>query len=265
MAPEQVRGEPVGRCAPIYSRSERSSARCSTGTRAFRRETAADTMSCHPQESDPARAPRRRETVPETGSRASCGTCSRRSRRDRFQSASDLGFALESLAGSAGAGSASEEARAQKASALASGQRSRPPAPGVGRLRSGGRPTRVPAPLLSYKQLSFRRGMILDARFTTDGNTVVYGGLFDGTPAETYSIHLSGPGVAAAGSPTGATVRRIGVRRAGGPAGSARREALRVAGNARASSALRGAGTARGPRRRPGRRLGLPIGEGGWP
>ena len=43
------------------------------------------------------------------------------------------------------------------------------------------------------RQLTFRRGMILDARFTADGNTVAYSALFDGNPAETYSVRLDGP------------------------------------------------------------------------
>src|SRR5262249_9104825 len=38
-----------------------------------------------------------------------------------------------------------------------------------------------------------RRGMILDARFTPDGNTVVYSALFDGHAAETYSMRLDRP------------------------------------------------------------------------
>ena len=46
----------------------------------------------------------------------------------------------------------------------------------------------------TYKQLTSRRGVVLDdARFTADGATVVYSGLWDGNPPETFTTRFDTP------------------------------------------------------------------------
>ena len=49
---------------------------------------------------------------------------------------------------------------------------------------------RRPAPPPSYTQLTFRRGAILSARFSHDGQTVVYSAAWDGQPAQVYTTRI---------------------------------------------------------------------------
>ena len=66
--------------------------------------------------------------------------------------------------------------------------------------------------LPTYKQLTFQRGMVLDARFTSDGNTVVYSALWDGNRAETFSMRPERPESLSLGLPP---ARLYGVSRQG--------------------------------------------------
>jgi len=43
---------------------------------------------------------------------------------------------------------------------------------------------------LAVRQITFRRGSIITARFAPEGQTVIYGGTFDGGPLEAYSVRL---------------------------------------------------------------------------
>ena len=44
-----------------------------------------------------------------------------------------------------------------------------------------------------YTQITFRRGTITSARFTPDGQSVVYSALWEGKPLELYSTRLGNP------------------------------------------------------------------------
>ena len=49
------------------------------------------------------------------------------------------------------------------------------------------------APPPSFKQLTFRRGVVHTARFAPDGHTIVYGAGWDGNPSQVFSSRLEGP------------------------------------------------------------------------
>src|SRR5262245_50088313 len=56
----------------------------------------------------------------------------------------------------------------------------------------------------SFHQLTFRRGIIQNARFTADGRTVVYSASWDGRPVELYAGSIDNPESRSLGWPTGA-------------------------------------------------------------
>jgi hypothetical protein len=189
MSPEQVRGQPVDARSDLFSLGAVLYEMVS-GRRAFDGATPADRTSAI-LFSDPPELTAGSESAPPQLV-SIVRRCLEKDPDERFQSARDLAFALGSLAGSPASGAMSVEETLRRrrrrwwsAAALL----------GLAALAALGswQVARRPAPLPSYQQLSFRRGMVLDARFTADGNTVVYSGLFDGTPAETYTIHLGRP------------------------------------------------------------------------
>jgi eukaryotic-like serine/threonine-protein kinase len=56
-------------------------------------------------------------------------------------------------------------------------------------LRRRDRPTSAP----SYLRLTFRRGLVRSARFAPDGETILYGALWDGDPCRVHTVRIDGP------------------------------------------------------------------------
>ena len=50
----------------------------------------------------------------------------------------------------------------------------------------------------SFKQLTFRRGVVHTARFAPDGHTIVYGAAWEGNPSQVFSARLRRPGIESA-------------------------------------------------------------------
>ena len=50
------------------------------------------------------------------------------------------------------------------------------------------------APIPSFHQLTFRRGGVVSARFTSDGRTVIYSASWDGGPVRLFSTRIEAPG-----------------------------------------------------------------------
>ena len=55
----------------------------------------------------------------------------------------------------------------------------------------------------SFKQLTFRRGVVHTARFAPDGHTIVYGAGWEGKPSQVFSARLEGPESSPLGLPEG--------------------------------------------------------------
>src|SRR5262249_22056013 len=53
--------------------------------------------------------------------------------------------------------------------------------------------------LPTFKQLTFRRGNLLSARFTQDGKTVAYSAAWDGAPAEIFTVRTDSVGSSSVG------------------------------------------------------------------
>jgi len=160
MAPEQVRGEPVDHRADIFALG------CVlyemiAGSAPFHRDSAVESMAAIVRDELPA-LPREIATgMPALA--AVLRRCVEKSPDERFESARDLAFNLEAIAGILGA----TTAKAGGADAAADG------------------PT--------YQRITFRRGAVWSARFTPDGHSVVYSAGWEGKPLELFWTHVGNP------------------------------------------------------------------------
>ena len=190
MAPEQVRGEPVDHRADIFALGivihEMLSGQCP-----FRRETTAETMTAILKDDAPELPAGVTPALERVLSR-----CLEKRREDRFHSAHDLGLALDVLVTtttSRSAVPARHPARVQRRKALLYGASS------LALLASGfaggmlmgraARPTIAP----SYRRLTFRRGLIRSARLAPDGQTILYGALWDSERCRVHTARMDSP------------------------------------------------------------------------
>ncbi len=117
--------------------------------------------------------------------------CLEKRAEDRFETARDVAFALEAVATATRRAKPTAQGRTRSrrgAAALALPARSSCAAPRRWRCSSPGLRPAPPPP--SYTQLTFRRGTILSARFSHDGQTVVYSAAWDGQPAQVYTTRI---------------------------------------------------------------------------
>ncbi|MCY1032148.1 protein kinase [Corallococcus sp. BB11-1] len=191
MAPEQIRGQPVDSRADVFALGVVLHEAVS-GQVPFGGDSPVERMS----------AALRDEPPPLPGALgAVIARCLAKSPEDRFQSAQDLAFALESLA----------TRRSEH----------RPPLPRpalfavaavvlvlcvLGSLFAFSRAWQAPAPSRElsaphYRPVTFRRGHVLNARFSADGHTLFYGAAWDGGRAELYSARAERPLSQALGTP----------------------------------------------------------------
>jgi serine/threonine protein kinase/Tol biopolymer transport system component len=190
MSPEQVRAKPVDQRSDIFSLG------CVLyemlgGKRPFRGDTAADTMSAILKQ-DPPDLTSLDHTLPPALDRI-VRHCLEKNPDDRFQSARDLAFDLESL--SQTSQSAPAEGRTPP------GQTTRRAALGVlaaavplaaaGGVLLGRRWTNSPA--LKFHRLTYRRGKIQAARFAPDGHTIVYSAQWEDQPYQLFTVRDDGP------------------------------------------------------------------------
>jgi Tol biopolymer transport system component len=180
MSPEQVKGEPADHRSDIFSFGS-ILYEMLNGQRAFKRNTSAETMTAILNE-EPA------EFALKTGAIAPAlerivRHCMEKQPSQRFQSAHDIAFDLESVSSISGTTTAPAAATQNKwlrpalaalvllAAGLALGAYLKPGAPDV-------------HPKLH--RITFRRGTIWNARFTPDGN-LIYGAAWEGQPIELYA------------------------------------------------------------------------------
>jgi Tol biopolymer transport system component len=190
MSPEQVRGHATDHRSDIFSFGL-ILYEMITGHRAFQHETMAETMSAILKE-EPAEITESNPNISPSLERI-VRRCLEKKPERRFQSTSDLSFALESLsAPTSSSGTGVLEVAAEPEPA----RRMRGPLLYVLVLISlvAGAVAGIlgfsyfrRAPMTSYEQLTFRRGFINHARFAPDGQTMVYSGAWNGNPLEVFS------------------------------------------------------------------------------
>ena len=188
MAPEQVRGERSDHRADIFALG------CIlhemlTGRRAFDRGTAAETMTAILRE-EPSPPVSAVGSVPLAVERI-LSRCLEKRPDERFQSARDLTFALESSldARSGSDVGAVRPARITRRGQIGAALLALGLAGGtaIGALASRRFQTAAPdRPAPHFRQLTFDRGTIRDARFSPDGRSIVYSAAWNGAPLRVF-------------------------------------------------------------------------------
>ena len=189
MSPEQVRGKPADQRSDIFSFGAMLYEMLS-GQRAFQGESSIETLNAIIK-CDPAEIATTNRNIPPALDRM-IRRCLEKAPDERFQSATDLAFAIEALSGS------SSGVEAQAAADDPPRRRWLRPLAAVGvilasvalgallmRLREG---TTRGLGNVVFHQLSFQPETIFNARFAPDGETVLYSSARDGNIPELF-IH----------------------------------------------------------------------------
>jgi len=189
MSPEQVRGQIAGPASDLFSFGT-VLYETLTGRRAFRGDTAADTMSAILKE-DPVEILESNRQVPPALDRI-VHHCLEKNPEERFQSARDVAFNLEALSSTSTAALAAPAAYRRRSklvtyAALALGLVA---AFAAGAFLFGSRGRPAPP---TYHRLTFRQGTVQNARFSADGQTIVYSASFDGNPADVFTTRPERP------------------------------------------------------------------------
>jgi Tol biopolymer transport system component/predicted Ser/Thr protein kinase len=190
MSPEQVRGRAADARSDIFSFGTILHEMLS-GRRAFQGETTADTITVILTKEPPDLSLTNEDVHP--GLDRIIRHSLEKNPEERFQSARDLAFDLEALSGiSTPSATTVAAARARRRNivaplAIVAGVAA---ALALGVLL--GRQTGANPPP-SFHQLTFRRGRINSARFTPDGQTVLYSASWEGKPIEIFTARLGSP------------------------------------------------------------------------
>jgi eukaryotic-like serine/threonine-protein kinase len=181
MSPEQLRGKAVDHRSDIFSVGA-ILYEMLTGNRAFRGETEVDTITAVLREEPPEID--LRQTSIALPFQQIVKHCLEKEPENRFQSARDLGFALETL-------SDPSDARKPRPARPVAG-RSFAIAAIAGALVAATvlllwNPWRQPPVSPSYQRLTFEQGTVYSARFAPDFRAIVYGAAWRGRPLQLFS------------------------------------------------------------------------------
>ncbi|MCI0567638.1 MAG: serine/threonine-protein kinase, partial [Acidobacteria bacterium] len=191
MSPEQVRGRTVDERTDLFAFGAILYEMLS-GSRAFERDSAADTMSAILKEDPPELSQSGKPFPP--GLERIVHHCLEKNPQQRFQSARDIAFALDSL--SVMSGSTSQPSLRVVAGlpkrSMAAIAALLVVAAGILAGWMAGVSSAVKDPP-SWHRLTFRRGTIWSARFSPDGKTIIYGAAFEGKPVELFMTRPESP------------------------------------------------------------------------
>ena len=187
MSPEQVRGRNADARSDIFALGAILYEMLS-GKRAFHGDSSADTMSAILKEDPPQLSESGRNVPP--GLERIVNHCLEKNPAQRFQSASDVAFNLEALSDITTTSKVGVKAPTPSAQTWL-----RPGlaillliVAGAGTYYLAARWRGVSAP--SFHRLTYRRGSIASARFSPDGQTIVYGAALEGKPVELFTTRF---------------------------------------------------------------------------
>ena len=180
MSPEQLRGKAVDHRSDIFSFGAILYEMMS-GSRAFCGETEVDTMTAVLRE-EPATVSLDEAAIP-PGYQDIIRQCLEKDPENRFQSATDLVFALQTLATSSPARIARPARKAHPARVLPWALVALLAAVAILAITQ----LRTPAPPPSYRRLTFEEGTVYSARFTPDGTSIVYSAAWNDKPVQLFS------------------------------------------------------------------------------
>ncbi len=181
MAPEQVKGKAADARSDIFAFGAILYEMLS-GSRAFHRDTAAETMSAILREDPPDLSATNKNVQP--GLDRVVRHCLEKNPEERFHSAHDLAFDLEALSGKSGTSVTAVPPSASRVRWLPIAAAALALAGMAATFFLGRGAVKLEPP--SFKQLTFRRGTIYAARFAPDGQTVIYSAGWDGKPMEIF-------------------------------------------------------------------------------
>ena len=189
MSPEQVKGLGADPRSDIFSFGA-ILYEMLAGRRAFKGDSAVETMSAILKEDPPDLSESNRSLSP--GLERLVRHCLEKSPTQRFQSARDLAYDLETLTSTSGESPATRAAlrgtpRALRALWISAAIVAAALA-GMFLDRSF---RRAQSP--TFRQLTFRRGLITAARFNPEGGTVLYSALFGADPARIFAVRRESP------------------------------------------------------------------------
>jgi eukaryotic-like serine/threonine-protein kinase len=183
MSPEQLRAKPVDHRSDIFSFGAILYEMMS-GQRAFRGETEVDTMTAVLRE-EPSSASLEQAAIP-PGYQDVVKHCLEKEPENRFQSARDLAFALQTLSGSSpGTTVALPRPKPSPSRRL--------PWALVALLAAAtlvlaiAQFVRAPATRPAYTRLTFEAGTVYSARFAPNGQSVIYSAAWNGKAAQLFS------------------------------------------------------------------------------
>ncbi|MGC2475082.1 MAG: WD40 repeat domain-containing serine/threonine protein kinase [Candidatus Sulfotelmatobacter sp.] len=182
MSPEQLRGKPVDHRADIFSFGA-IFYEMMAGCRAFRGETEVDTMTAVLRE-EPASANLEQADIP-AAYQEIVRHCLEKEPEERFQSAKDLGFALQTVSGSSpvriARGNSKHLRNPRLAWAVIAVLAVATAVLAISQL------IHVPVAPPSYRRLTSEAGTIYAARFTPDAQNVVYSAAWNNKPLQLFS------------------------------------------------------------------------------
>jgi serine/threonine protein kinase len=182
MSPEQLRGKPVDHRSDIFSLGG-ILYEMLTGLRPFRRDTEVDTITAVLRE-NPSEVELQQPGIPDS-LRQIVGHCLEKEPEKRFQSARDLGFALETLSNSTGERATKLRLRKSKTNFLpwaVAGLLLIATLLLVGRQEHQNNLVNP-----TYQRVTFEEGSLYSARFTADFHSIVYGAAWNNKPLQLFS------------------------------------------------------------------------------
>ena len=184
MSPEQIRGEPVDGRSDIFSFGLVLYKMC-TARRPFEAETSVEMMTAILRQ-DPAPIAAANPEIPE-GLEQVIQRCLEKRREDRFQSARDLAFVLESLTPSTSGRTPLRELAmpSSRRRSMLWGLAALPLAGSWALAAYLGRITARRASS-EFHRVTFRRGYVASARFSPDGHSIIYSASWNQEPLKLF-------------------------------------------------------------------------------